>query len=110
MKLYLPTQTEIKPDKQTRIPARERIELEHKKGLILRCGSCGEKILDNYMVSVDITINGYGKRYVVHEKCADKNVKIEKDCQICNTRLPHYPFNNCLSDSEDLKTKMHIRI
>ena len=110
MKLYLPIQTEIKPDKQSRIPARERIELEHKKGLILYCGSCGKEILDNYMVSVSITTDGYGKRYVVHERCADKNVEIETNCSICESRLPTYPFNNSLSDNDSLRTEMHIRI
>lgn len=109
MKLYIPIQTEIKPDKQVRIPARERIELEHKKGLNLCCGSCGKEILDDYMVSVSIILNGYGKRYVVHEKCADKNIKIEKDCKICN-KLSNYPFNNSLSDSDELRINMHIRI
>lgn len=110
MKLYLPIQSEIKPDKQSRIPARDRIELEHKRGLNLYCGSCGKKILDDYMVSVDIRIDGRGKRYVVHEKCADKNVKIETNCKICENRLPAYPFNNCLDDNDSLRTKMHIRL
>lgn len=109
MKLYLPIQTEIKPSFQARIPARERIELEHKKGLKLRCGSCGKEILDDYMISVDIELDGYGKRYVVHEKCADKNVKIEENCIICNKRSIH-PFNNCFTDVGDLRSEMYIRI
>ncbi len=110
MKLYLPIQTEIKPEYQARIPAKERIELEHKRGSKLRCGSCGKEIFDDYMVSVDITINGRRKRYVVHEKCADKDIKIETNCKICNSRLPTYPFNNSLSDSDYLRTEMYIRI
>ena len=97
MKLYLPIRVEIKPTNQRRIPAKDRIKLENKKGLSLTCGSCNQKILDEYMVLVDIKINesrgGQYRRYVVHEKCADKNTKMESNCKFCN-KLWNSHFHN----------------